>query len=101
MNYDLTTPDGRKEAVNDLIPYLIVGTFATVMYNCLSKVDPVKTQLTLTEKLVRAGKESEVDSLEIELDNKAGLNFKQKINDFPVETMLGTNGKMKLKVKYK
>ena len=39
--------------------------------------------------------------MEIEVSNEAGLKLGANYEDIPIESKIGTNGNMKIKVKYK
>lgn len=104
MKYDLTTTEGRKNATNDLIPFLFglgVGMVAVKLPEILSQKDTENNQKRLTENLIRLGKESNVDNLEIEVDKTTGLDFNATIEGVPVKAIAGTNGKTVIKAKYK
>ncbi|MBP3709668.1 MAG: hypothetical protein J6I73_04615 [Treponema sp.] len=112
MNYDLTTAEGREEAskylssfmatIGMLIPPVGIG-IATVegLVSLLSRKDIISAQKELAEELIKTGKENGVDSMEITVDNKVGMNFGATFDGVPLNALLGSNGKMTLKVKFK
>jgi hypothetical protein len=52
-------------------------------------------------ELIRAGKESGVDTMTITVDQHAGLDLGSAVEGIPIQVRLGAGGKMIIEVKYK
>ena len=55
----------------------------------------------MAEKLITKGKENGVDEMDITMDNSRGFKLKVPIEGVDIETKLGADEKMHVKVKYK
>ena len=73
--------------------------FSDVLNNANERT--LQEQRKTAVDIIKAGKESGVDEIEIELDQKVGVDIGADLEGIPVKFMVGKNGKMKLKVKYK
>jgi|APMI01.1.fsa_nt_gi hypothetical protein len=51
--------------------------------------------------IIRQGKESGADSVEITLDQQVGLHFGSSVDGFPIKATMGKSGNMTIKVIYK
>lgn len=116
MNFDITKPDGRENAltklrelnknvwIHMLIPQVTIGIAILEGVKSLTS-DPVEKETAEQKKaaieIIRAGKECGVDELEITMSEKAGLSLGSSIEGFPLEFLAGASGNMTLKVKYK
>ena len=68
----------------------------------LTSVDKeIEEQQEAARRIIQAGKENDVDELEITMSEKAGLSLVSSVEGFPVELIAGKSGNMILKVKYK
>lgn len=102
--FNLTTKDGMEIAKTYVISY-----FELTPLELLFKIgkmifdsDSVKKQGKVAEDLIKVGKEKGVDEMEIILDNKKGFHFNAPIDkDTTIETTLGSDEKIKIRVKYK
>ena len=104
MNFDLTTKEGQKEASQYLVPGLlgIISPPLGIVAWLISKNEKSTIkQIELVEKLIKTGKENDVDNLEITVDKKVGLSLGANIEGGTINTTLGSDDKMTLKVKYK
>ena len=98
--FDLTTKAGMEIAKKyfELTP---VGMLFKIGKMILDS-DSVKKQGKTVEDLIKAGKERGVDEMEIILDNKKGFHFNAPIEEgIKIETALGSDEKIKIRVKYK
>lgn len=98
--FDLTTEEGKKEVLKFFfrpIPYLLTELYERM---ASSHQEGLKIQKRMAEDIIRCGRENGVDEMEIKINNRKGL----KLNipeDVKLETMIGTDDSMTLKVKYK
>lgn len=64
--------------------------------------DSAKKQGEIVKKLIEAGKANGVDEMEIKLDNKKGLHIDAPIDEkCKIDTVIGSDEKVTIKVKYK
>ena len=103
MNFDLTTKKGQKEASQYLVPGLlgIILPLGIVAWSISKNKKSDSRQGELAERLIKTGKENGVDNLEITVDKKVGSSFETNIKGVSINSMLGSDDKMTLKVKYK
>ena len=102
--FDLTTKDGMEIAKKYVLSYFEL-TPVGMLYK-LGKIifdsDRVKTQGKAAEDLIKVGKEKGVDEMEIILDNKKGFHFDAPIDEgIKIDTVLGSDEKVRIRVKYK
>lgn len=114
--YDVTTPRGRGQAL-ELIG---IGSATGIVYEPETlwllwlavwmrnnfvpgntQVREIEAQRQTAEAINRAGKDNNVDELNITMSRKAGFEFKTNIEGASLESMLGNSSKMTFKVKYK
>ena len=98
--FDLTTKDGMEMAKKyfELTPVGMLFKIGKMIFDS----DSVKKQGKTVEDLIKVGKEKGVDEMEIILDNKKGFHFNAPIEeDTTIETTLGSDEKIKIRVKYK
>jgi hypothetical protein len=116
-SYDLTTKQGLSNAATDYgipivlsafgpVGWVAAGAFKLAKHYLDSDAKPtIKQQEEAAINIIKAGKENGADEIEIELEQAAGVNvtgaFKNEAGAGSLNTTLGKNGKMKLKVKYK
>ncbi|VVO30253.1 hypothetical protein [Pseudomonas fluorescens] len=60
-----------------------------------------ENQAAAAASVIRAGKESGVDEMEITMSHEAGLNFKAPIEGVNISMKAGAEGTITMKVKYK
>ena len=97
--YDLT----NKKELKETIKLIAIPWYATAKY-VVDKVfssDTAKTQKEIAEKLIEKGKEQGVDEMEITLDNTRGFKMNIPVDDVDVNTMVGADEKLHIKVKYR
>ena len=102
--FDLTTKDGMEIAKKYVLSYFEL-TPVGMLYK-LGKIifdsDRVKKQGKTVEDLIKVGKEKGVDEMEITLDNKNGFHFDAPIDEgIKIDTVLGSDEKARIRVKYK
>lgn len=98
--FDLTTKDGMEIAKKyfELTPVGMLFKIGKMIFDS----DSVKKQGKTVEDLIKDGKERGVDEMEIILDNKKGFHFNAPIEEgITIETALGSDEKIKIRVKYK
>lgn len=102
--FDLTTKDGMEIAKKYVLNYFEL-TPVGMLYKIGKMIfdsDSVKKQGKTVEDLIKAGKEKGVDEMEIILDNKKGFHFDAPIDDgIKIDTVLGSDEKVRIRVKYK
>lgn len=97
--FDLTNNQGAKSVLVFLIPeafklgdYLLKSVFGT---------DRTETQAEMAERIIKKGKEDGVDEMDITMDNSKGFKLNLPIEGVDIETKIGTDEKMHVRVKYK
>lgn len=102
--FDLTTKDGMEIAKKYVLNYFEL-TPVGMLYKIGKMIfdsDSVKKQGKTVEDLIKAGKEKGVDEMEIILDNKKGFHFDAPIDEgIKIDTVLGSDEKVRIRVKYK
>ena len=102
--FDLTTKDGMEIAKKYVLNYFEL-TPVGMLYKIGKMIfdsDSVKKQGTTVEDLIKVGKEKGVDEMEIILDNKKGFHFDAPIDEgIKIDTVLGSDEKVRIRVKYK
>ena len=64
--------------------------------------DTLKLQKETAEQLIKRGKEEGVDAMEITVNNSRGFKLNMPIDEsLKIDTMIGADEKMHIKVKYK
>ena len=104
MNFDLTTKKGQKEASQYLglgLLGIISPPLGIVAWLISKKEKSAIRQIELAERLVKTGEEKGVANLELTVDTKVGLGLGANIEGATINTTLGSDDKMTLKVKYK
>jgi hypothetical protein len=113
--FDLTTKEGLLEAAKqikdkDLLLLLVPG-IGPLAYLGKKAIDAgeklfASTEATIEQQkraaieIIKAGKESGAESLEVTLSQQAGLDFGSNIEGIPIKVIVGKSGNMTLKVKY-
>lgn len=100
-HYNLTTIEGLKVAKEVLTS---VNPFANLAVKVVEKIlssDSSKEQARIAEKLIKQGKENNVDEMEITLRNAKGIDLKIPTDGVDVTMTVGANEMTTLKVKYK
>ena len=100
-NYDLTN---RKELSSVILAYLsnvpvIKGVEDVIKY--FFGNDTIKAQQEAAEKLIEKGKENGVDEMEFTVDNTRGFKLNVPMDDVKIDTFVGADEKMHIKVKFK
>lgn len=102
--FDLTTKDGMEIAKKYVLNYFEL-TPVGMLYKIGKMIfdsDSVKKQGKTVEDLIKVGKENGVDEMEIILDNKKGFHFDAPIDEgIKIDTVLGSDEKVRIRVKYK
>lgn len=112
-SYDLTTKAGLSEALSSISdhPAYQVLTFNPTAYLLGKAFDLIKSafdngptieaQRETAEAMIKAGKDNGASSIELTMDQDAGLSLKGKLGMENIEAKVGKSGKMTLKVNYK
>lgn len=98
--FNLTTKDGLLVA-KELIT---LNPVTNILMKAIEKVissDNSKEQAKIAEKLIKRGKEDDVDEMEITLNNTKGLDMKIPMDGVEITTMVGSKEETVIKVKYK
>lgn len=106
MNFDLTTPEGRKAVSKTfdkwgwaIAPqWWIAKKVAEKVYDFFSSTDVIEAQQKAAIELIKAGRQNNVDRMNITLDQKAGVDFGATIEGMPAKCMVGKNGTMTIEV---
>lgn len=102
--FDLTTKDGMEIAKKYVLNYFEL-TPVGMLYKIGKMIfdsDSVKKQGKTVEDLIKVGKEKGVDEMTIILDNKKGFHFDAPIDEgIKIDTVLGSDEKVRIRVKYK
>jgi hypothetical protein len=107
--FDVTTAEARLQACREAMKYGWIPVFGDVymlwklaaLYSTESVTKEIESQRKTAIEIVRAGKENNVDELEITMSEKTGLSLGSSVEGFPIECTAGTSGTMTVKVKYK
>lgn len=98
--YDLTD----KNTLSNTIEILTANPLVAVGMDLIKKLfstDTIKAQQVTAEKLIEQGKDSGVDEMEIVVDNTRGFKLNVPIEkDVKIDTVIGADEKMHIKVKY-
>ena len=100
--FDLTNKKELRAVLTDYViisnPMLAVGKY--VIEKVFSK-DTIKAQVEAAESLIKKGKDNGVDEMEITVDNTRGFKLNVPLDDVKIDTVVGADEKMRIKVKYK
>ena len=87
-------------AVNPLVPVIL--KFGGMILDKIYSTETLKLQKDTAEQLIKRGKENGVDEMEITVKNSRGFKLNVPIDDgIKIDTMIGADEKMHIKVKYK
>ena len=105
MDFNLTTPDGRKQALGSFDKYGWI--YAPQIWVLKKVVDWISSPDTIQEQrktaidLIKAGRDNGVDEMRITLDQTAGVDIGAEVEGIPVKAKIGKSGEVTLEVKYK
>lgn len=98
--YDLTNPKTLLQ-----LSSLMGGPIIPLAFKLLDKIfgsEATKEQGRVAAELIRHGKENGVDEMEITVNNTKGFKLNVPLDDgIKVDTVIGSDEKMTIKVKYK
>lgn len=116
-SFDLTTATGVSEAIRaakdpDLlfliawpIPYLAKKLFdkgsELIRETASSTNSTIQEQRQAAVDIIKAGRDSNASSIEVALDQRAGIDLGSEIEGIPLKFSVGKSGKMTIKVEYK
>jgi hypothetical protein len=106
-SFDLTTKEGitnAYEKYGSILPWQVHAVKKAFDWiSSLTDTKPtIEQQTKAAEDIIKAGRENNVDEIEIELEQTAGIDLNGKLKTGEsIETKIGKSGKMKMKVKYK
>lgn len=86
-------------AANPLIP--VIMRFGKMILDKVFSTETLNLQKDTAELLIRKGKEEEVDEMEITVNNRRGFMLNIPDERIKIDTMVGADEKMIVKVKYK
>ena len=87
-------------AVNPLFP--VVLKFGSMILDKVFSTETLKLQKDTAEQLIKRGKEDDVDEMEITINNSRGFKLNIPIDEsVKIDTMVGADEKMNIRVKYK
>lgn len=104
-NFDLTNSKGIQkiaELISPLAisnPTLFLAKYAIDKFTDLTK--SWETQKDVIEKLIKRGKNEGVDEMEITIQNSRGLKLNIPAEEAQIDTVIGSDEKMHIRVKYK
>lgn len=98
--FDLTTEQGLNNSFGFLASSPILNLGGYLLKSILDS-KRTETQAKLAENLIRRGKVEGVDEMELTMDNSRGFNLKVPIDGIDIDTKLGADERMHVKVKYK
>ena len=105
--YDLTTKENIQEIQQILIrtnPTLWVGMkIVEKAMDLFNPKDLIEEQKKTAVEIIKEGKKSNVDELELELFQEAGVDVQALVKEMGLDgkIKIGKSGNMKIKVKYK
>lgn len=116
-SFDLTTLAGLRDAIratkdSDLlllvggpIPYLTKKLFekksGPIREIADSTDSVIQEQKKMAIDIIKAGKDNNASSIEITLDQKAGIDLGGEVEGIPLNFSFGNSGKMTIRVEYK
>ena len=98
--FDLTTKEGIKSSLGFIVA-VPSGMIISYLLKSIFGSNRTEAQTEMAEKLIKKGKENGVDEMDITMDNSRGFKLKVPIEGVNIETKLGADEKMHVKVKYK
>ena len=106
--FDLTNKKELLSVIADYVgPGLIISPIDPIVsvgkyiFEKLFSKDTIKAQQEAAESLIKKGKENGVDEMEITVDNTRGFKLNVPMDDVKIDTVVGADEKMVIKVKYK
>ena len=85
MKFDLTTKEGKQSA-KELAKNMGFGLHVFVIekvFDFFSNEDTIKEQRKTAVDIIKAGKENNVDEIEVTLDQNAGIDIQSEIEGIP------------------
>ena len=106
-NFDLTTADGRKKALQAFdkygwaisLPLWLVKNVFEVFST--SDVNTIEAQRKAAIDLIKVGRDNNVDEMKITMDQTAGLDLASEVEGIPIKCKIGKSGHMVVEVRYK
>lgn len=105
--YDLTTQSGLQLAKGAIMDgFMNYNPLIGLAYKAIIKLidsgkDSIEVQRKTAEALIKQGKDSGADEIEIKLKTTNGFKLKVPLKECNIDTMLGNDNEMTIKVKYK
>lgn len=97
-HYDLTNASGLNKAISPIDGMIY---YFKVLKSLIGSSPTSLQQSEAAASVIRAGKESGVDEMDITMSHDAGLNFKAPIDGINISMKAGAEGTITMKVKYK
>ena len=107
MNFNLTTPEGRKNALDAFDKYGWISFpqfwLLRLAWKGISEktIKTVAAQKNVAIDLIRAGKEHGVEQMTIVLDQTIGMDIGAEVDGVPIKVKIGDSGHVVVSVKYK
>ncbi|MBX8512185.1 hypothetical protein K5D34_21105 [Pseudomonas cichorii] len=104
QEFDLTTRDGMKRAIDTAQKYIGPNLIFWVARKILDATKPAAAATTQAEaaaELIKSGKQNGVDKMTIVMDEQAGAHFSCPLEGVNVSAGIGSKGKIKIDVTYK
>ena len=90
-----------KATINPISRYVIKKVAETLESVLKTTESTLQEQRQTAIDIIKAGKESGAQSVEVTLDQQVGLNFGGNVEGFPIKATMGKSGNMTIKVTYK
>lgn len=106
-NYDLTTKEGFRHAINALRETPVIGQLyapyfwvADKIFELLKPGKAVEAQSKAAADLIRAGKENGAKKMKITMEEQAGLQLDVPVEGAKINVSAGSKGKVTIEVEY-
>lgn len=103
--YDLTNKIELKNVIKSILESSTTTNpiifFGKKILDKVFSTETLRQQKATAEKLIMQGKEQGVDEMEITIKNSRGLKLNVPVEGVTIDTMIGADENMHIKVKYK
>jgi hypothetical protein len=107
LAFDLTTPEGRKNAIDAFDKYGWILAWPTWLIRQAYKVmtegaiASTEAQKNAAVDLIRAGRDHGVDKMTIKLQRTAGIDLGSEVDGIPIKLKVGDSGTVEIAVQYR
>jgi len=107
LNFDLTTPEGRKNAIDAFDNYgwivwwpawLIRQAYRVMTESAIASTEAQKNAAV---DLIRAGRDHGVHKMTIKLERTAGIDLGSEVDGIPIKLKIGDSGTVEIAVQYR